>query len=237
MNRERAEAYLRVLAEAELRRAMSQPWGNAQRTGYADRVTRVAQVLAFVGALDGGVADQVLDDFELALGARQAGQADSALGWFMQRAAERTRPARRASMLPAAAGSPSAARSGTGTAARPTRALVPLGQVVRVGGADVQGEVCLLSYARVASGPQFSVFARARQSPGPWEPSGPRLFDPFTATDDQGASYQVTIRDIGSPLLGWTLMPRPGPPHDPQWLDLAIADGGPAAHRPARGSR
>ena len=91
-------------------------------------------------------------------------------------------------------------------------------------------EVCLLSYARVAGGPQFSVFARTRQPSGRWEPSGPRLFDPFTATDDQGTSYQVTIRDIGSPVLGWTLMLRPDPPHDPRWLDLATTTGsGPAA--------
>jgi hypothetical protein len=54
MNRERAETYLRVLAEAELRRATSQPWGDAPQAGYAARVKRVAQVLAFVGALDEG---------------------------------------------------------------------------------------------------------------------------------------------------------------------------------------
>ena len=52
MNRERAETYLRVLAEAELRRATSQSWGDAQRVGDAARVQRVAQVLAFAGALD-----------------------------------------------------------------------------------------------------------------------------------------------------------------------------------------
>ena len=56
----------------------------------------------------------------------------------------------------------------------------------------------MLSYARVASGPQLSVFARARGQVGGWQPSGPRLFDPFTATDDRGTSYQVSIRDIGS---------------------------------------
>jgi hypothetical protein len=50
MNRERAETYLRVLAEAELRRATSQPWGDAPQAGYAARVKRVAQVLAFVRA-------------------------------------------------------------------------------------------------------------------------------------------------------------------------------------------
>ena len=228
MNRERAETYLRVLAEAELRRATSQSWGDAQRAGDGARVNRVAQVLAFVGALDDGVADQILDDFELALGARQTGQTASVPGWFTRRAAVRTRLARRVSG-PAAAAGRSAAGAGTGTAARRTCPPVPLGQMVRVRGAAVDGEVFLLSYARVAGGPQVSVFARTRQPSGSWEPSGPRLFDPFTATDDQGASYQVTIRDIGSPVLGgpscctltphttrggWTWPPPPaaGPP-------------------------
>ena len=82
MNRERAETYLRVLAEAELRRSASRSWGDAQRAGDGARVNRVAQVLAFVGALDDEVADQILDDFELALGARQTGQAASVPGWF-----------------------------------------------------------------------------------------------------------------------------------------------------------
>ncbi len=147
MNRERADTYLRVLAEAELRRVTSRPWGGAQRAGYAARVKRVAQVLAFVGAVDDGVADQVLDDFELALGARSAGQAGSVPGSFMQRAAERTRLAKRVSVPPTAAGRSAAARSGTGMAAGRMQAPVPLGQIVRVRGADVHGEVCLLSYA------------------------------------------------------------------------------------------
>ncbi len=82
MNGERAETYLRVLAEAELRRATSQPRGSDQRDGYAARLKMVAQVLAFVGALDEGAADQILDDFELALGARQRGQTASVAGWF-----------------------------------------------------------------------------------------------------------------------------------------------------------
>jgi hypothetical protein len=231
MNRERAETYLRILAEAELRRATSQPWGNAQRVGSAARVERAAQALAFVGALDDAVADQILGDFELALGTRQAGPAGSVAGWFTRRAAGRTRLARRAGAPAAAAGGSAAARSGTGTAAGRAHAPVLLGQMVRVRGADVDGEVCLLSYARVASGPQFSVFARERQPSGRWEPSGPRLFDPLTATDDRGASYQVTIRDIGSPVLGWTFMLHPDPPHDPQWLDLASTTGEGAAAR------
>ena len=239
MSREGAETYLRGLAEAELRRAASQPWDSAPQANSTARVKRVAEVLTFVGALDDGIADQILDDFELALDARQTGQTASVRGWFSQRAAGRGRLARRVSVPPAAAGRLAAAGSGTGTAAGRTHAPVPLRQIVRVCDADVDGEVYLLSYARVASGPQFSVFARIRQLPGPWEPSGPRLFDPFTATDDQGTSYQVTIRDIGSPVLGWTLMLRPDPPHDPQWLDLATTAGGPAARiiLPAAGGK
>ena len=40
--------------------------------------------------------------------------------------------------------------------------VVPLGQLIAFGGADVAAELHLLSYARVASGPQLSVFARTR---------------------------------------------------------------------------
>ena len=231
MNRERAETCLRVLAEAELRRATAQPGGNAPRAGYGARVKKVAQVLVFVGALDEGVAEQILDEFELPLGARQPGQIGPVLGSFMQRAAERML-ARRVSARRTAAGMSAAARSDAGMAAARANRPVPLGQIVRAGGADARSEVYLLSYARVASGPQFSVFARTRHLSGRWEPSGPRLFDPWTATDDAGTSYQVIIRDIGSPVLGWTLMVRSGPLHDPRWLDLATTTttgAGPAA--------
>ena len=113
MNRERAETYLRALAETELRRATMQPWDDAQRAGHAARVNRVAQVLALVGALDAGVADQILGDFELALGARQTGQAGSVAGWFPQRAA----PTAGVSVPPAAAGGSAAGRSSAGAAA------------------------------------------------------------------------------------------------------------------------
>jgi hypothetical protein len=42
MNRERAETYLRVLAEAEIRRATTQSGDDASRAGYGARVKRVA---------------------------------------------------------------------------------------------------------------------------------------------------------------------------------------------------
>jgi hypothetical protein len=100
MNRERAESYLRALAEAELRRATGQSWGGAQWAGHAARITKVAQVLAFVGALDAEVADQILGDFELALGTRQTGQISSAAGWFPRRAVPARSGAGAADRLP-----------------------------------------------------------------------------------------------------------------------------------------
>ena len=60
------------------------------------RVRRVAEVLAGVGALDEQVADQILDDFKLALAVRQLGSGRERLGrLFHLMAAARRRPAGR----------------------------------------------------------------------------------------------------------------------------------------------
>jgi Sigma-70, region 4 len=198
------------------------------------RVRKVAEVLVGVGALDEQVAGQILDDVKLALAVRQLGSGRERVGrLFHLMAAARGRPGGAAAALtrrPALAG-PQAA-SGR---------VVPLGQRIAFRGADFTGELYLLSYARVGSGPQLSVFAHKRRGSGLWEPSGPRLFDSFTAADDRGTSYQVAIRDIGSGSMGWILMLRPDPPHDPRWLDLSTARGDPAVRigldRPTPGTR
>jgi hypothetical protein len=198
------------------------------------RVRRVAEVLAGVGALDERVAGQVLDDFKLALAVRQLGSGRDRLGrLFHLMAAARSWPA----------GPPAAGRTRPPRAAGPRAApgrVVPLGRLIAFRGVDFTGELYLLSYTRVASGPQLSVFAQKRRPSGLWEPSGPRLFGSFTATDDRGTSYQVTIRDIGSGSMGWTLMLRPDPPHDPRWLDLITTPGDPPVRidldRPAPGT-
>ena len=46
----------------------------ALQAGTSSPVARVAQVLTAAGAIDPQVADQILDGFVLALGARPAGQ-------------------------------------------------------------------------------------------------------------------------------------------------------------------
>ena len=107
-----------------------------------------------MGALDERVAVQILESFRLTLAVRQAGSARQRMGRLLGLAAPRGRPTAWAAgqtLPPGSAGS-QASRG----------RVVPLGQRIAFHGADVAGELYVLSYARVASGPQLSVFARAR---------------------------------------------------------------------------
>ena len=261
MNREHAETHLRLLAEEELRRAATRPAGSASgsrpedeavpsASGHLARVDKVARALTAVSALDAEVADQLLEDFGLALGARQAGsrgRRGAGLGSWMRSPAVGPWAAAPRSGTETAAGL-AHAPGPAGPGATPGR-VVRLGQVIPVRGEDVSGEVYLLSYAQRSSGPQFSLFARARLQagpPGPRHPgpavlsaarSGPSPFqqwpgvaglEQFTATDDRGTRYQMMVRDLGGGTDGWTLMLAPSPPHDPRWLDLITAPGQPS---------
>jgi hypothetical protein len=189
---------------------------SAPRGEHQARVRRVAQVLTAVSALDDEVADQILGEFELALAVRRAGFPGPGPGSWARPPAVRLRAA-----VPGSAGP--GARSGR---------VVRLGRLIPIRGADVSGDVYLLSYAQTASGPQFSLLARTRSQPG----SAPArrwleipLLEQFTATDDQGTRYRMSVRDLGGGPDGWTLMLDPRPPHDPRWLDLTTTPGEPAA--------
>ena len=74
MNRERAETYLRQLAEAELRRALTLPAPGIPRRRDTARLELVAQALVVVGAVDADTAGQIRAEFELAVAVRQPGQ-------------------------------------------------------------------------------------------------------------------------------------------------------------------
>jgi hypothetical protein len=196
------------------------------------RVARVARALTAVGALDDGVAGQVLGDLELALAARRAvspGWIGPVQSWWWRPWPVRAEPA--------------------GPAAGPVR-VVRLGQVIPVRDQDTDGEVYLLSYAHTAAGPQLSVLAPARRGPVPPGRPGPprpvispgdgpgmRLTDgwlpasrleQFTAADDQAARYQMTVLPMAGGPDGWTLLLHPRPAHDPRWLDLTTSPGQPA---------
>jgi hypothetical protein len=205
---QRAEAHLRLLAEEELRRP-AWAWGERRI-----RVDRVAQLLTAMGALDDEVAGRILADFDLALLARQAdapGRRSVAAGAWRRSAAVRFRPA-----MPVSSRSPASGPI-------PGR-LIRLGQVIPLRGEPGGGEVYLLSYAQTEPGPQLSLFVRSTRQVGPSGPEA-RSLEQFTATDDRGTRYQMMVRDLGGGTDGWTLMLRPSPPHDLQWLDLITAPG------------
>jgi hypothetical protein len=78
MNRERAESYLRQLAEAELRRAGTVPAARIRRPQNTAGLALMAPALVAVGAVDAGTAVQIRADLELAVAVRQPGQENQA---------------------------------------------------------------------------------------------------------------------------------------------------------------
>src|ERR1700689_2705409 len=75
MNRERAETYLRQLAEAELRRARTVPAAGIPRQRDTARLELVEQALVAVDAVDAETAGQIRADLDLALAVLHPGQA------------------------------------------------------------------------------------------------------------------------------------------------------------------
>ena len=199
MDRERAEAFLRLLAEAELRRIMARPADRAVLAGGISRVMRVAGALTTVGVFGEEVTGPVLDDFESALGrrgVRTPGHYGRDLRTLLRSGPSHQTP-----------GAPDVA--------------VPVGQVIPVHGDDVTGEVVLLSYALTESGALLTFVARPGQVMIPYRQ--------FTAAGNQGASYQASYNGSGRRPGVWTLRLYPPPPRDLRWLNLSTTPGEPAA--------
>jgi hypothetical protein len=242
MDGKRAEAYLRFRAEAELRRAAAQPWDSAVADGCAARVMRVARVLTAVHALEAEVADQILDDFELALGARQTGSAGQRGAGLRSLMATPPSARRRREVLmnspPSAAGGSTAVAVGqahapgsAGLRAASCR-VVPVGQLIPVCGSDGRGEIYVLSYLHTAVGARFTMAVQGCR------PSWRLPFHQFTAADEQGASYQMGTHCSGGGPRDWALRLHPDPLAVAQWGHLGLTK--PicwAIERPAAGAQ
>ena len=86
MNREGAETFLRLLAEAEMRGQLAPippPWAGGPGAGRV-KVKVVGQALTAVGAIGSDTVEDILADFDLAVGVRrlhdQAGQGPAGAG-------------------------------------------------------------------------------------------------------------------------------------------------------------
>lgn len=128
VNRERAETHLRLVAEARLRDVMARAEPSSATDGQDQwaytRLARVAQALSSVHAVDAGIAEEVPDDFELALNVRdpaglsQVNPRRSGMRRLVRPSWRRPRPPVAAGNGPAAAvgaGSSVYVRTGAGT--------------------------------------------------------------------------------------------------------------------------
>ena len=249
MNRERAEAHLRLLAEAEMRDALQEVplfagrWPADRSDASFARMARVARALTDVHALDIETAEAILADFAAALGARQRSDQgrlmmryESALRrralraqWFAWPAVGSqvwpgaSGPAGPAPAGPAPAG-PAPASAGSPGQGGPTR-LRPLGLTVWYSHDGLDGELHLLSYSRTASGARFAIAWRISSSgAGGGFPLPVGLFG---VTDDTGARYSLSFTGCGGPDWAGEIRLRPDPPDHVRWFDLA-PPGGPA---------
>jgi hypothetical protein len=223
MNRERAETHLRLLAEAELRRAATWPAdGGLLEECHSARLELVAQALHAVRAFDMGAANEIQAELALALGVRQPGQRPGGLAPNAEANLNR---------LTLGLPRPSAGHHRPPRPHAPWR-VMPVGQVIRTRAGDVQGELHLLAYAQTAAGARFTAVGYRDPGQVPERhrpPPGVLLAHQITAVDDQGTSYQFSA-SLGPVHAEWSgvLDLRPDPPHEIRWLDLSTAPGQPA---------
>ena len=123
MDRERAETYLRLLAEAELRRATTMAARSSSGRWPSARLALAARALSAVGAVGAGVADQIQADVGLAVAVRHG--------------------------LPARGPGPDRIRL---TSQRRPWRVVPVGQVIQIRDGDLRREVLVMAYAQSADG-------------------------------------------------------------------------------------
>jgi hypothetical protein len=226
MDRESAETYLRLLAEAAMRGSLAPapgaPWGSG--TDREATMITVGRALAAVGAIDVATVEKILTDFDLAARVRQLGRGHAEAAWVVQ-----GHSARYMGLGPA--GLPARAGPGpsepTGDDPEDDR-FVPVGLTVPFRIGAISGELCLMSFAHTSTGARFIAAWDVRtpelQTRLGAESWGLVPFEGFTITDDRGARYQLDAKPGSDPQWSSEIIVRPAPPRDIGWLDVAGPD-------------
>jgi hypothetical protein len=232
---ERAETYLRLLAEREFRRVIHRPANGAGPPGQADprargdyrisasdiaasaqwNLHRAGRILIAAGALDEEFVHRLGKEVEAALTVRSSAHL-SRRGVVSQ-------------MFQGAGSSGGAPR---GPAAQPMR-IVPIGQAFRLANDRAPADLHFLSLVATPTRACIAVVIRmhwpADGSSADLELSGAGYhhlpYDQLWLTDDRGTRYRVTFGGEGG-ITAWQGMLElvPAPPPEARWLDL-IADG------------
>jgi hypothetical protein len=195
---ERAETYLRLVAEAALRSAAN---------GHADRARNAADVLVDAGVLADTVAAQIIADLDVALRVRGRRSTQPLAGRLRRMPA--FQPGQRISLDQAAEPS--------GAPAQPWRVL-PAGP-----GTPASRLMALILTADRVLAPATLFFPSADGPPDAETPP----FTQLTGTDDAGIEYRLGFRNgtwTGSAWTG-TVIFYPTPPAAARWLAIMSPNG------------
>jgi len=232
---ERAETYLRLMAEAGLRRVLGPDPGSSWE--YLARVRYVAAALAMLGAVDQKVADAITSNLETALALRSREHRGSLLPHRVRsgqlhlsppapgrlRASTRGASARLQAVL---SGSLSpAAPAGKASHGKPAERggpaqAMPVGRMFRLHGRDVDAEMWLLSLIRIPGRTLLAFSGRVNDGPAAGPAAG--YFGQIGAVDDRGNSYSVEYSgSVGSGRTadGWLCLVPELPPAT-RWVEL-----------------
>jgi hypothetical protein len=205
---ERAETYLRLLAEAALRPAREP----AEAAGRADRVRRAADVLVDAGVLDDAAATEILSMLHTAL--RVRGVQATLVSGRIRRVAVLPGPGRAVfGHLPAGKSA-----AGRDVPADDAWRVVPA-EPGRARGSRLMALIVTADRVIAPATLRFSASAGLDELAAP-------LFADLTATDDAGTSYMISFTDgtwAGSSWTG-TILLRPPPPAGASELSITRRD-------------
>lgn len=235
MDRERAEFYLRLLAEAEFRRVLL----NAEQPD-SWRVRAVGKALTTVGALDRGTAEAIQSDLEMAVAARETDKRPFRIRGF--RSFNPPSSARLASgrRSPVGRSAYSSTLTVSTTASTLTQQkqprtapdlIVPLGIRIPLAAEDVRLELHLVTFAHTDSGARFVIRGQVTSTlelQFRINQPGLSLLRELSMTDDSGAVYQLRFegRSDDQGFTGHLGVTPPLPP-GVRWVEIS-PPGGPA---------
>jgi hypothetical protein len=232
MNREGAETFLRLLAEAQLRDQLAPdppPWAGGPGAGRV-KVSVVGQALTAVEAIDGETVEDILADFDLAVSLRQLhdqgpgpGRA-RAVRMKVPRALQYGRPG-----PPPAGPAQSAPSAGHDPDQKAADWFAPIGLALPFQADGLSGELYLMSFAHTGSGARLIVLwgkpTLSREHELGLQQADPLPVSLLTVTDDRGSAYELDVTYADGPDGVSQINLHPAPPDGTRWLEVAAPPG------------
>ena len=220
MDAERAETFLRLLAEAKLGQAQATPVpGHEIATG----LEKAADALTAIGAIDAQLAGAIVAEFRQALDARS----EPRLSRPASRQGRRVAGGTPLALFPGLQRPTQAAKHASDAmASEPSMQVTPVGRAISFGD-DGRDGLYLAALVVTPDSSSITVGSWTRDLGG--DVRDPMLFQGLAATDDKGTAYKLAYNGAGTPeLQGGRLELDPMPPLDIEWLDITPGPGQPA---------